>query len=46
MPTGLVPLADTLEHLSRNGFLDVRRDDRAGWVIALGPHLLAGSGRG
>jgi hypothetical protein len=35
----VVPLADTLEHLSRNGCLDVRRDDPAGRIIALGARL-------
>jgi hypothetical protein len=38
LPTSLVDIRTTLEHLARNLFLVVERD-ASGWTIRLGPRL-------
>lgn len=38
LPTNVVDIPRTLEHLARNGFLEIERDS-AGWTVRLGPRL-------
>ena len=38
LPTSVVDIPRTLEHLARNGFLEVERDP-AGWTVRLGARL-------
>ena len=38
LPTSVVDIPKTLEHLARNGFLEVERDPN-GWTVKLGPRL-------